>query len=131
MERILLVEDDRIMRMAIGNILNNNGYNVSTAVDGREALAMVENDIYDLVITDLMLPHANGLEVVNKLRCDRHNKDVGIIVMSSVGNEETITEAFNLGADEYIRKPILSGVLITLIRKTINDHHFSSSHQHN
>jgi DNA-binding response OmpR family regulator len=119
MPNILVVDDDDIMLKAIKNILNKDGFNVVTASDGKEAFELLEHTVYDIVITDLMLPHANGLEVVGKLRHNDANRNVGIIVVSSVGNEETITEAFRLGADDYLKKPIMAGELLMRIRKLI------------
>ncbi len=119
MPNILVIDDDDIMLKAIKNILNKDGFNVVTASDGKEAFELLEHTIYDIVITDLMLPHANGLEVVGKLRHNQGNRNVGIIVVSSVGNEETITEAFRLGADDYLKKPIMAGELLMRIRKLI------------
>lgn len=121
MPSILVIDDDDIMLKAIRNILNKDGFDVLTAKDGKEAFEMLENASYDIVITDLMMPYANGLEVVSKLRNDEAKRGVGIIVVSSVGNEETITEAFRLGADEYIKKPIMAHELLTRIRKLLNN----------
>jgi DNA-binding response OmpR family regulator len=119
MPSILVIEDDDIMLKAIRNILNKDGFNVFTAKDGKEAFEMLDNGDYDIVITDLMMPYANGLEVVSKLRNDSAKRNVGIIVVSSVGNEETITEAFRLGADDYLKKPIMAGELLIRIRKLL------------
>ena len=119
MPNILVIEDDDIMLKAIRNILNKDGFNVVTAKDGKEAFEMLENAAYDIVITDLMLPYANGLEVVSRIRNDDTKRNVGIIVVSSVGNEETITEAFRLGADDYLKKPIMAGELLLRIRKLL------------
>ena len=119
MPNILVIEDDDIMLKAIRNILNKDGFNVVTAKDGKEAFEMLENAAYDIVITDLMLPYANGLEVVSRIRNDDTKRNVGIIVVSSVGNEETITEAFMLGADDYLKKPIMAGELLLRIRKLL------------
>jgi DNA-binding response OmpR family regulator len=119
MPNILVVEDDDIMLKAIRNILNKDGFNVVTAKDGKEAFEMLDTAEYDIVITDLMLPYANGLEVVSRLRTDQTKRNVGIIVVSSVGNEETITEAFRLGADDYLKKPIMAGELLLRIRKLL------------
>jgi DNA-binding response OmpR family regulator len=66
-----------------------------------------------------MMPYANGLEVVSRLRSNMLKRHVGIIVCSSVGNEETITEAFRLGADDYLKKPIMAGELMIRIRKLL------------
>jgi DNA-binding response OmpR family regulator len=117
MATILLVEDDEIMLKAIKNILSRDGHEVLTAKDGKEAFEKMENSTYDIVISDLMMPYANGLEIVSRLRADINRRHVGIIVVSSVGNEETITEAFRLGADDYLKKPIMAGELLIRIRK--------------
>jgi DNA-binding response OmpR family regulator len=119
MPNILVIDDDDIMLKAIKNILNKDGFNVVTATDGKEAFELLDHTVYDIVITDLMLPHANGLEVVGRLRHNEMSRNVGIIVVSSVGNEETITEAFRLGADDYLKKPIMAGELLMRIRKLI------------
>ena len=119
MANILVIEDDDIMLKAIRNILGKDGYNVITAKDGKEAFEKLENGEYDVVVTDLMMPYANGLEVVSRLRSDETKRNVGIIVISSVGNEETITEAFRLGADDYLKKPIMAGELLIRIRKLL------------
>ena len=119
MPNILVIDDDDIMLKAIKNILNKDGFNVVTATDGKQAFELLDHTVFDIVVTDLMLPHANGLEVVGKLRHTEGNRNVGIIVVSSVGNEETITEAFRLGADDYLKKPIMAGELLMRIRKLI------------
>ncbi len=119
MPNILVIDDDTIMLKAIKNILNKDGFDVIMAKDGKEAFELLDNADYDIVVTDLMMPYANGLELVSKLRNDDTKRKVGIIVVSSVGNEETITEAFRLGADEYIKKPIMAEELIARIRKLI------------
>jgi DNA-binding response OmpR family regulator len=119
MPNILVIEDDDIMLKAIRNILNKDGFNVVTAQNGKEAFEMLDTATYDIVLTDLMMPYANGLEVVSKIRNDNEKRGVGIIVVSSVGNEETITEAFRLGADDYLKKPIMAGELLIRIRKLL------------
>ncbi len=119
MANILVIEDDDIMLKAIRNILGKDGYNLITAKDGKEAFEKLDGGEYDVVVTDLMMPYANGLEVVSRLRSDETKRNVGIIVISSVGNEETITEAFRLGADDYLKKPIMAGELLIRIRKLL------------
>lgn len=119
MSNILVIEDDDIMLKAIRNILRKDGHEVVTAKDGKEAFEKLDNEEYDVVITDLMMPYANGLEVVSRLRSNPLKRHVGIIVCSSVGNEETITEAFRLGADDYLKKPIMAGELMIRIRKLL------------
>ena len=126
MANILVIEDDDIMLKAIRNILGKDGYNIITAKDGKEAFDKLEHENYDVVVTDLMMLYANGLEVVSRLRSDETKRHVGIIVISSVGNEETITEAFRLGADDYLKKPIMAGELLIRIRKLLSNKNSSS-----
>ncbi len=126
MSNILVIEDDDIMLKAIRNILGKDGYVVITAKDGKEAFEKLENAEYDVVVTDLMMPYANGLEVVSRLRSDETKRNVGIIVISSVGNEDTITEAFRLGADDYLKKPIMAGELLIRIRKLLSNKNSTS-----
>lgn len=121
MATILIIEDDDIMLKAIRNILTKSGYEVMTAKDGKEAFELLDNSDYDIVITDLMMPYANGLEVVSRLRSDSTKRHVSVIVVSSVGNEETITEAFRLGADDYLKKPIMAGELLIRIKKLLDN----------
>jgi DNA-binding response OmpR family regulator len=108
------------MLKAIRNILTKSGYDVITAKDGKEAFEKLDTEEYDVVVTDLMMPYANGLEVVSRLRSDSTKRHVSIIVVSSVGNEETITEAFRLGADDYLKKPIMAGELLLRIKKLLD-----------
>ena len=126
MPNILVIEDDDIMLKAIRNIRGKDGYVVITAKDGKEAFEKLENADYEVVVTDLMMPYANGLEVVSRLRSDETKRNVGIIVISSVGNEETITEAFRLGADDYLKKPIMAGELLIRIRKLLSNKNSTS-----
>ena len=113
---ILIIEDDAIMLLAIKSILAKSGFDLVTARNGKEAFEELAKGHYDIVVTDLMMPYANGLEVVSMIRNDVSKRHVGIIVCSSVGNEDTITEAFRLGADSYIKKPIKTDELLARIR---------------
>ncbi len=117
---ILIIEDDSIMLLAIRSILAKSGYNLITARDGKEAFEKLDTEEYDVVVTDLMMPYANGLEVVSKIRNDMSKRHVSIIVCSSVGNEETITEAFRLGADDYLKKPIKAEELLTRVKSLLD-----------
>jgi DNA-binding response OmpR family regulator len=121
MPNILIVEDDEIMLKAIKSILNREGFKVFTAKDGKEAFEMINTTTFGILITDLMLPHTSGLEVVSKMRNQESTKNIGIIVVSAVGNQETISEAYQLGADEYLKKPITATALLLTIRKLIAD----------
>lgn len=114
---VLVIEDDSVMLKAIEYILRKDGFHTISAKDGKQAFELIDAGGYDLVITDLMMPFSNGLEVISKVRNHPIVGNAGIIVISAMGQESTITEAFSLGADDYLIKPILVGELLSRIRK--------------
>jgi len=119
MPRILVVEDNDMILKAICAILKRNGFNVETAYNGKEALEMTEKVDFSLVITDLMLPYVNGLEIIQKLKSDITKRNIKIIVLSAIDNELTISEAFKFGADDYILKPVVAIELLNRVRKLL------------
>lgn len=114
---VLVIEDDSVMLKAIEYILKKDGFHTVSARNGKEAFALIDAGGYDLVITDLMMPFSSGLEVISRVRSHLIASNAGIIVISAMGQESTITEAFALGADDYLIKPILVGELLSRIRK--------------
>jgi DNA-binding response OmpR family regulator len=120
MTTILIIEDDIIMLTVMCKILSKSGYKVVTAKNGKEAFEKLDTEEYDLVITDLMMPYSNGLEIVSKLRSDNTKLDIGIIVVSCIGNKETITESFIMGVDSYLKKPIISSELLSTVKNLLD-----------
>lgn len=117
MKSILIVEDDPILLNTIGAILTVRGYLTTLARNGKEAIEKIANNKYDLVLTDLMLPYSNGLEVISQLNQDE--KKTPVIIISSTHTEESIMDGFNIGADDYIRKPFTPSELILRITRLI------------
>jgi two-component system KDP operon response regulator KdpE len=101
-KRILLVDDDDGIVAAVGPALALHGYEVTTAVDGIEALAAFESDEPDLVLLDLMMPRLGGLEICRRIR---ESSSTPIIVLSVKGGEGDIVSVLDLGADDYLVKP--------------------------
>jgi DNA-binding response OmpR family regulator len=104
MHNILIVEDNPIMLKAIEIKLQRDGFAVTCASDGRDALEKIEANPPDLILTDIMLPYVSGLEIVNSVKSGSRN--IPIIVFSAMGQEDTVEEAFSLGADDYVTKPL-------------------------
>ena len=102
--KILVCEDDFMMIKAIEHKLKNEGYQVDVVTDGYQATEKIRQGNYDLIMTDLLMPFVGGLELINTIRNELLLK-MPIIVLSQLGNEDTIIEAFKLGADDYITKP--------------------------
>lgn len=101
--KILVAEDEPLMLMAIEAKLKNMGFEVAVVADGQQALNALEIFSPDLIITDILMPYLSGLELIGIIK----SKNVGIpiIVLSGLGEEETVLEAFNLGADDFLTKP--------------------------
>ena len=100
--RILLVDDEQSIQTLLSYPLRKDGYHVTSAVDGREALQRFEEGRFDLVILDLMLPKLDGVEVCRELRS---RSQVPIIMLTAKGSETDKVAGLEVGADDYITKP--------------------------
>jgi len=100
--RILLVDDEQSIQTLLSYPLRKDGYHVTSALDGNEALRRFEEGRFDLVILDLMLPHLNGVEVCRQLRS---RSQVPIIMLTAKGSETDKVAGLEVGADDYITKP--------------------------
>lgn len=101
-ESILLVEDDQEIHEMVANHLKKEGYKVASAFDGDEALQVFSQGEYDLVMLDLMLPTANGLDILQLIRKDSM---LPILIMSAKGSDLDKALGLGFGADDYIAKP--------------------------
>ena len=119
MENILVIDDDVVMQTVISKILSSEGYNVDIAANGKEGLAKIDSKPYELIITDLMMPYANGFEIISKIKQHPHGRATSIIIISSVNNEDSVMEGFKLGVDDYLKKPIMRGELIIRVKKLL------------
>lgn len=101
-ETILLIEDDQQIHDMVLNHMEREGYAVTSAFDGDEALSLFSKRTYDLVILDLMLPTANGLDILQEMRKDSM---LPILIMSAKGSDLDKALGLGFGADDYIAKP--------------------------
>ncbi|ODS33452.1 MAG: two-component response regulator [Candidatus Scalindua rubra] len=104
MSKILVVDDEVKAYELIKRFLETRGYNVITSTSGEDAIEKVKNEKPDVILLDIRMPGMEGTEVLKRVR--EFDKDVGIIMVTAVKEEETGKEALKLGADEYITKPI-------------------------
>ncbi|MCB9667902.1 MAG: response regulator transcription factor [Alphaproteobacteria bacterium] len=111
--RILVVEDDPAICRGVEMNLQLEGFETLVAVDGRQALELLGERL-DLVILDIMLPHVNGFEIVERLR--RRKDDVPIILLSAKADEEDIVRGLDLGADDYVTKPFRLAELLARVK---------------
>jgi len=115
--KILVADDDPIMRRIIELRLKKDGHQVTMAIDGREAMEHInKNENFDLIITDMMMPFSSGLEIVGRVKSNVEKK-TPVIVLSAMGQENIVLEAFNLGADDYITKPFSPNELSMRVKR--------------
>ncbi len=116
--KILIIEDERQMAMFIEMELNHEGYKTDIAYDGIEGLKKVENDKYDLIILDLMLPGLNGIEVCKEVR--KFSK-VPIIMLTAKSDISYKVRGLDIGANDYMTKPFAIEELLARIRVVQRD----------
>ncbi|MBN1419116.1 MAG: response regulator [Planctomycetes bacterium] len=114
--RILAVDDNGDMLLAIRRILEREDYRVSTARDGEEALARVREERPDVVLLDLLLPRLDGLEACRLIKADPHTREVMVLIVSCRGTPEARVRGFDAGADDYITKPFHVSEFLARIR---------------
>lgn len=117
--KILVVDDDIVMLKVIEKQLADSGFRVVTAIGGREALQALEGFFPDLIITDILMPLTSGLELIGIVRSMHGNSTPPILVLSALDEEDTVLEAFNLGAEDFLTKPIKPGELSLRVKKLL------------
>lgn len=102
--KLLVAEDEEILRMLIVDTLEDDDYEIDEAEDGAEALSYIEANEYDLVLLDYMMPEMTGLEVIKKVR-EQGNHDVKIMMLTAKAQKKDEEVAREAGADYFISKP--------------------------
>ncbi len=115
--KILVVDDDAFFRVLCSDILKGEGFEVKTASSGLEAISIVENEPIDVVVTDLVMPDAGGLEVLQRTK--QHNTLTDVIVITGHGSIESAVKALKNGASDYITKPLNEDELIHTVSRSM------------
>lgn len=127
MKKILVVEDEKDIQNIIKAFLENAEYKVETADDGLDAINLTQNNNYDLIILDIMLPKIDGFTVCEMIR---KNSNVPIIILTALTDEESQLKGFDKLADDYITKPFSMPVLLkhieAIFRRTNNSNENTS-----
>ena len=116
MDRILVVEDERAMREIIRDYLTAHGLECDLARDGQEALELLEEQDYDAVVLDVLMPRLDGFGVC---RAVRRQSSVPILFLTALGGEEETLRGYALGADDYVTKPFSLAVLLAKLQALI------------
>jgi DNA-binding response OmpR family regulator len=115
--KILIADDELIMLKIIELRLKKDGHEVIVTSNGQEALEKIKQEDPDMIIADIMMPFTSGLEIVAVVKQDKQRRNVPIIILSSMGQENVVLEAFNLGADDYITKPFSPNELSMRVKR--------------
>jgi two-component system response regulator PilR (NtrC family) len=119
--RILVVEDEKSMREVLKILLEEESYDVTTASDGREGIEYLKENIFDLVITDIKMPKADGFEVLRQ--ATELSPDTVVIIITAFGTMESAVEAMKKGAYDYIHKPFKIDEIRLIVKKAFEKKH--------
>lgn len=119
MRKILLVEDEVDIRKTLEIILTREGFGVDFACDGLEAMQKLEKEKFDLIILDLMLPKWDGFKICKTMKQHKLYKDVPVIVLTAMAQEEDRQRCLAYGVEEYIKKPFDPDFLIKRIKELL------------
>lgn len=105
MKRILIIEDDLVLRLTIKSVLKQRGYDLIEAADGAEGSRLALSQKPDLVLSDICMPEADGLSVLSNLRAHPETKSIPCILMTGFFDVNAMRDALRNGADAYLIKP--------------------------
>ncbi len=114
--KILICEDEEIMLTALEFRLRKQGFSSVLAEDGKQAVDILKQEMPDLIVADIMMPYVTGLQLINFVRRDL-GSSIPIIIISALDDDETVLEAFRLGANDFIAKPFKPNELILRIKR--------------
>lgn len=115
--KILIVDDEPLIRDALAFKLTKDGYEVDTAEDGEKAIQKIEAQEYAIIISDIMMPFISGFELVKILK--ERGTDAPVLMLTSLNSETAVLKAFDLGADDFMTKPFSPNELSVRIKKLL------------
>ncbi len=116
---ILVVDDEPNIVLSLEFIMQNEGYDVTIAKDGEEALQAIKEKVPDLVLLDIMMPAMSGYEVCQRIRANPEWKNIRIVMLTAKGREVDREKGMAMGADDYITKPFAARDLMARVKKIL------------
>src|ERR1700676_432212 len=104
--RLLVVDDNKVNRLLLARNLEVQGHSVASAENGRVALEMLRREGFDLLLLDMEMPEMDGFQVLEQLANDRQLRDLPVIVTSSLEGIDNVVRCIDLGAEDYLTKPV-------------------------
>jgi DNA-binding NtrC family response regulator len=118
---ILVIDDSTTNVVLLEAILNDKGYRINTALNVKEAFQLMSKQLPDLILLDLLMPKINGYEFLKDIKSRDDMKEIPVIVISAVTDAENIKKTMNLGAIDFIKKPVDIQNLITKVSETLEN----------
>jgi len=118
--KVLIVDDVPLNILLVRKMLAQYTFKILTASNGQAALDIISNDKPDLMLLDLMMPGIDGFEVIRRVRAFDKTKDLPIIILSALNSEADIVKGMELGANDFVNKPIIMDRLLNSVAKQIN-----------
>jgi len=119
---ILAIDDSNTNIVLLQAVLNGKGYKIETALSVKEAYNIMNRKIPNLILLDLLMPRINGYEFLKEIKAGAKTKDIPVIVISALTDQENINKAMALGASDYIKKPLDIQKLVDLVATVIKNH---------
>jgi len=120
MENILVIEDDNSVRNSLVDLLQCSGYNTKSAVNGKEALELINENQPDLIISDIMMPEVSGMDLLKTLRAQSDTASLPVIFLTAKAEYSDIRNGMNTGADDYILKPFKANEILKAVEARLN-----------
>ncbi|MBP4143055.1 response regulator transcription factor [Flavobacterium sp. I-SCBP12n] len=117
-KKVLIAEDNSVFLLLLKFRLQKEGYTILTATNGKEAIDLIEDQEPHIILTDIMMPFISGLELISYVR-NKLKRSTPIIVFSAAGQEEIVLKAFDLGATDFMSKPLSPNELIIRVKKLL------------
>jgi len=111
-KKVLIVDDEEIIRKFLRINLLKLGYEVKEAIDGVQALEQLGNDNYDLLICDILMPNKDGWQVLKEMRSNPKTKDIPVIVLTAKNEDTDMFKGYDVGANYYMTKPFTKEQLL-------------------
>ena len=119
-EKILITDDEPNILISLEYLMKREGYQVTVARDGQEAIDAVARDKPRLLLLDVMMPKKTGFEVCQALRADEANRDIRILLLTAKGRDTDVAKGLALGADDYLTKPFSTRELVQKVRDLLD-----------
>jgi DNA-binding response OmpR family regulator len=120
-KKILVVDDEPNVITSLTFVLKKEGYDVSSAVNGEDALAKIQQSKPNLMFLDVMMPKKNGYEVCQEVKANSSLSDIHIIMLTAKGQEADREKGLNAGADEFMTKPFSPMVVVEKVKELLRD----------